>query len=93
MVAGFSPSLEKKVLCRRAQIYCNGVETCDLFDENILAGCQRFEPDEYHMLWNHELDANAKEASLAVGIISRCVWDSSIFVCTHSIVQGFMLGL
>ncbi|KAJ7927883.1 hypothetical protein B0H13DRAFT_2312060 [Mycena leptocephala] len=56
-----------------SMIYCNGVETCDLFDENILAGCQRFEPDEDHMreLWNHELDANAKEASLAVGIISR----------------------
>ncbi|KAJ7851344.1 hypothetical protein B0H13DRAFT_1905217 [Mycena leptocephala] len=49
MVAGFIPGLEKKVLCRRAQIYCNGVDTCDLFDENILAGCQRFEPDEDHM--------------------------------------------
>jgi hypothetical protein len=49
-----------------------------LFDENILAGCQRFEPDEDHMreLWNHELDANAKEATLAVGIISRYVRDN-----------------
>jgi hypothetical protein len=84
MVTGFTLGLEKKVLCRRAQIYSNEVDTCELFDENILAGCRRFEPDEDHMreLWNHELDANAKEATLAIGIISRYV--RVISLCSHS---------
>jgi hypothetical protein len=52
---------------------CNGIDTCECFDNNILENCERFEPDPEAMreLWNHELDANTREAGEAENIIYR----------------------
>lgn len=61
------------VRCRRVQLDCNGVDTCECFDESLLEHCERFEPDPEQMreLWNHELDANTREAGDAENIIYR----------------------
>ena len=61
------------VLCRRVQLDCNGVDTCERFDESLLENCERFEPDPEEMreLWRHELDANTCEAGEAENIIYR----------------------
>ena len=57
------PSLNP-VRCCRVQLECNGIDTCECFDNNILKNCECFEPDPEAMqeLWNHELDANTGEA-------------------------------
>ncbi|KAJ6449035.1 hypothetical protein DFH09DRAFT_1118706 [Mycena vulgaris] len=72
-VRGLTPDLNKKVLCRRCQFYCNGVDTCKCIDPHLFAGCKRYEPDYEAMkeLWNHELDSNEHEAASATGIIAR----------------------
>ncbi|KAJ6582523.1 hypothetical protein DFH09DRAFT_1439289 [Mycena vulgaris] len=72
-VRGLTPDLNKKVLCRRCQFYCNGVDTCKFIDPDLFAGCKRYEPDYEAMkdLWNHELDSNEGEAASATGIIAR----------------------
>ena len=52
---------------------CNGIDTCECFDKSLLENCQRFEPDPEEMreLWNHELDANTREAGEAENINYR----------------------
>ncbi|KAJ7776657.1 hypothetical protein DFH07DRAFT_980918, partial [Mycena maculata] len=57
--SGFTSDLSKAVYCRRAHLTCND--------------CERFEVDEAAMreLWNHELNANEREAASAPGIMSR----------------------
>jgi hypothetical protein len=59
--------------CRRAHLTCNGINTCEFFDEDLFRTCERYEPDDDAMrdLWNLELDANDKEASSVVAVISR----------------------
>ncbi|KAJ7268270.1 hypothetical protein C8J57DRAFT_1227989 [Mycena rebaudengoi] len=73
MVFGLDSDPEEALLCRRCQLKCNGVDTCEFIDPTLFAGCQRFEPDENGMteLWNHELSANEREAASVHGIISR----------------------
>ncbi|KAF7366386.1 hypothetical protein MSAN_00895300 [Mycena sanguinolenta] len=72
-VYNLGPDPEKPILCRRAQLYCNGVDVCEFIDPELFEGCERYEPDMDAMreLWNHELDANENEAASAWGIISR----------------------
>ena len=73
-VVGFDEdSPAESVHCRRAYLHCNGVHVCEYFDQDILEGCERYEPDANEMreLWNHELDANAREALEEVNIVSR----------------------
>ena len=63
----------ESVHCRRAYLHCNGVAICEHFDQDILGGCERYEPDpdEMRELWCHELDANSREALQEVNIVSR----------------------
>ncbi|KAJ6479038.1 hypothetical protein C8R45DRAFT_933816 [Mycena sanguinolenta] len=72
-VYNLGPDPETSILCRRAQLYCNGVDVCEFIDPKLFEGCERYEPDidEMRELWNHELDANENEAASASGIISR----------------------
>lgn len=85
------------VRCRRVQLDCNGIDTCEHFDEGLLENCERFEPDieEMRELWNHELDANTREAGEAENIIYRYeakllfFWISKLQVTT---TLGFILG-
>jgi hypothetical protein len=78
-------------------LVCNGIDTCECFDEDILENCERFEPDPEVMreLWNHELDANTREAGEAENIIYRYeakfsfFWISKLQVTT---TLGFILG-
>ncbi|KAJ6459589.1 hypothetical protein C8R45DRAFT_942146 [Mycena sanguinolenta] len=72
-VYNLGPDPETSILCRRAQLYCNGVDVCEFIDRKLFEGCERYEPDmdEMRELWNHELDVNENEAASASGIISR----------------------
>lgn len=72
-VYGLTSDLSEKLLCRRCHLKCNGVDTCEFIDPALFAECERYEPDEAAMreLWNHELDANEREAASAMGIISQ----------------------
>ena len=76
-----SDNLSEKFECRRVHLKCNGVETCEFVDPQLFAGCERYEPDSEatRELWNHELDANEREAASASTIISQYV--HSIFSC------------
>lgn len=64
---GLSEDRTERIQCRRAHLTCNGVHTCEFFDEKLFQNCERFEPDEEAMreLWNHELVANQKEVRLS----------------------------
>ncbi|KAF7976473.1 hypothetical protein HWV62_6739 [Athelia sp. TMB] len=72
-VSGFGDELPARILCRRAHLTCNGVNTCNLFDESLFKNCERFEPDESAMreLWSHELLANENEALSVTAILAR----------------------
>ncbi|KAJ7153860.1 hypothetical protein C8R43DRAFT_1126536 [Mycena crocata] len=72
-VRGLTSNPEEVLLCRRAHLYCNGVDTCEFIDPALFAGCERYEPDFEAMreLWNHELDANEHEAASAPSILAR----------------------
>ena len=62
--------------CRHAQLQCNGIKVCEYFDHSLLENCERYEPDPEGMkeLWNHELDANARESNSVVNILTRYVF-------------------
>ncbi|KAJ7839723.1 hypothetical protein B0H14DRAFT_2361002, partial [Mycena olivaceomarginata] len=81
--AGFFPDLTETIRCRRCQLTCSGVYTCEFIDENPFADCQRYEPDEAAMreLWKHELDANEREAASIPGLISRFYSQIMQFKC------------
>ncbi|KAJ7052354.1 hypothetical protein C8F01DRAFT_1332885 [Mycena amicta] len=63
----------EKVRARRAQLRCRGVCMCEFASEELFGDCERFEPDVGAMqdLWNHELDANDREAASPEAILSR----------------------
>lgn len=73
---GFVDDPAVSTLCRRAQLQCNGIKVCEHFDHNLLENCERYEPDPEGMkeLWNHELDANARESNSITNILTRCVF-------------------
>ncbi|KAJ7106000.1 hypothetical protein C8R44DRAFT_745647 [Mycena epipterygia] len=62
-----------RVRARRVHLRCQGVCTCEYVSEELFGDCERYEPDEAAMrdLWNHELDANEREAASAGSILSR----------------------
>jgi hypothetical protein len=64
---------ETSILCRRAHLHCNGLKVCQYFDMALLENFERYEPDVEAMqeLWNHELDANEREASSRMAILAR----------------------
>ncbi|KAJ7215836.1 hypothetical protein GGX14DRAFT_391519 [Mycena pura] len=64
---------ERGVRCRRVQLNCRGVRTCEYVSEELFGDCERFAPDlgATMDLWNHELDANEREAASADSILSR----------------------
>ncbi|KAJ7660302.1 hypothetical protein DFH06DRAFT_1044030 [Mycena polygramma] len=64
---------EDRVRARRVHLRCQGVRTCEYVSEELFGDCERYEPDEVAMrdLWNHELDANEREAASAGSILSR----------------------
>ncbi|KAJ7888864.1 hypothetical protein B0H14DRAFT_3713516 [Mycena olivaceomarginata] len=70
-VAGFTSNLSEKIRCRRCHLKCNGIDTCEFFEEEIFDGLERYEADEKGMqeLWDRALDQNEEEA--ASGIICR----------------------
>ncbi|KAJ7842152.1 hypothetical protein B0H13DRAFT_2273623 [Mycena leptocephala] len=72
-VFGFDPDPTMGLKSRRCHLYCNGVKTCQYFDETIFSGCERYEPDEDGMreLWDRELEANQTEAALPLGVLAR----------------------
>ena len=61
------------VRCRCVQLDCNGIDTCEHLNNSLLENCEHFEPDpeEMQKLWNHELDANTREAGNPENIIYR----------------------
>ncbi|KAJ7798700.1 hypothetical protein B0H14DRAFT_3156797 [Mycena olivaceomarginata] len=63
----------ERVRARRAQLRCKGICVCEFVSEELFGDCERFEPDEQAMrdLWNHELDANEREAASPEAILSR----------------------
>ncbi|KAJ7170347.1 hypothetical protein C8R43DRAFT_1120778 [Mycena crocata] len=71
-VRGLTSNPEEELLCRRAHLYCNGVDTCEFIDPALFAGCELYEPDFEAMreLWNHKLDANEREAASAPSILA-----------------------
>lgn len=72
---GFDPDPTKGFKSRRCLFYCNGVKTCEYFNDAIFSGCERYEPDEDDMreLWDRELEANQTEAALPLGVLARYV--------------------
>ncbi|KAJ7252303.1 hypothetical protein C8J57DRAFT_1665195 [Mycena rebaudengoi] len=72
-VAGFTSNLSEKIRCRRCHLKCNGIDTCEFFEEEILDGLECYEADEQGMqeLWDCVLDQNEEEAASAPGIICR----------------------
>jgi hypothetical protein len=73
-VTGFTSNLSEKIRCRRCHLECNGIDTCEFFEE-IFDGLERYEADEKGMrgLWGRALDQNEEEAASAPGIICRYV--------------------
>ncbi|KAJ7875255.1 hypothetical protein B0H14DRAFT_3859475 [Mycena olivaceomarginata] len=63
----------ERVRAQRAQLRCKGICVCEFVSEELFGDCERFEPDEQAMrdLWNHELDANEREAASPEAILSR----------------------
>jgi hypothetical protein len=65
----------ERVRAWRAQLRCKGICVCEFVSEELFGDCERFEPDEQTMrdlsLWNHELDANEREAASPEAILSR----------------------
>ena len=63
----------KSVHFHRAFLHCNSVDICEHFDHDILEDCECYEPDPDKMqeLWDHELDANSREALEEANIVSR----------------------
>ena len=72
-VYGLSEDGDKATLCRRAHLHCNGILVCQFFDRTLFQNMERFEvnEDDMRMFWNHELDANQKEANSVHGILAR----------------------
>lgn len=70
---GLNEDISISTWCRRAQLTCNGVDSCEYLDPTLFENCERFEPDEdaRRELWNHELTANEREAGSVAGILSR----------------------
>lgn len=64
---------DQEITCRRLHLHCNGVKVCEHFDDDLLATCERYGPDEdeRRALWQQELDMNTREASSATAITSR----------------------
>ena len=49
-VVGFDEdSPAESIHCRRAYLHCNGVHVCEYFDQDILEGCEHYEPDANEM--------------------------------------------
>ncbi|KAJ7933265.1 hypothetical protein B0H13DRAFT_1856295 [Mycena leptocephala] len=96
-VSGFIDESDEKIWCRRAQLKCNGVDVCELTPPDIFADCERFEPDTEMMrdLWNHEIDANEREAASA-GVIAfffRTPTPLAHFAClTMPILSTYNVG-
>ncbi|KAF8174034.1 hypothetical protein K438DRAFT_1771887 [Mycena galopus ATCC 62051] len=72
-VAGFTSNFSEKIRCRRCHLTCNGIDTCEFFEEEICDGLERYEADEQGMqeLWDRALDQNEEEAASTPGIICR----------------------
>ncbi|KAF8145124.1 hypothetical protein K438DRAFT_1992171 [Mycena galopus ATCC 62051] len=64
-VAGFTSNFSEKIRCRRCHLTCNGIDTCEFFEEEIFDGLERYEADEQgmHELWDRALDQNEEEAA------------------------------
>lgn len=73
-LGGYQPDTSKviaksmalqKIQPQQAHLKCKGVSVCQFIDPALFSGCKRYEPDEGEMrtLWNHELEANEREAN------------------------------
>jgi hypothetical protein len=58
---------------RRAQLRCKDIYVCEFVSEELFGDYEWFEPDKQAMrdLWNHELEANEREAASPEAILSR----------------------
>ncbi|KAJ7652738.1 hypothetical protein DFH06DRAFT_1418342 [Mycena polygramma] len=72
-VYGFFSDPKKQVFCRRVHLRCNGIDTCEFFDADLLAGVERYEPDVEAMreLWVHEMDRTEDEAASGPAVLAR----------------------
>ena len=72
-VHGLCDNENQTIRCHHAALQCNGLDVCKQFNEELLAGCKRYEPDEEEMrsLWNYEETANAQEAGSVNAIVTR----------------------
>ncbi|KAF8584189.1 hypothetical protein K439DRAFT_1346695 [Ramaria rubella] len=54
----------KPLLCHRVSLECNGLNTCEVFDQTLLEGCARYEPDESERqaIWEAQKAQNLAEA-------------------------------
>ncbi|KAF8580252.1 hypothetical protein K439DRAFT_1619957 [Ramaria rubella] len=61
------------VRCRTVALTCNGINTCELFDANLIRDCERFEPDENERrtIWDAAKVQNQKEAEDVNAIVAR----------------------
>lgn len=53
------------VPCQVASHVCGGVYVCSQFDDSLLDGHERYEPDDkaMHELWNAEREVNVRDTS------------------------------
>jgi hypothetical protein len=50
---------EMKTWCRKLNLRCNGLKTCEFFDFNLLEGVQRYEADDsINKIFSRRLDQN-----------------------------------
>ncbi|KAJ7328344.1 hypothetical protein DFH08DRAFT_815843 [Mycena albidolilacea] len=74
-VSDLGPNPTEPIHCRSCHFICNGVNVCEFVNPELFARCERYKLDMEAMreLWNHELDANEKEAASVWGIMSQCM--------------------
>ncbi|KAJ7271431.1 hypothetical protein B0H12DRAFT_1303369 [Mycena haematopus] len=59
-VFGLTDDPDQSILCRRSQLYCNGVDACELADEDLFSGSA-----------TREFDATENEAASSIGVLAR----------------------
>jgi hypothetical protein len=63
---------EEKTWCRKVDLTCNGIKTCEFFDLDLLDGVQRFEADDsITEIFSHQLDQNEEGEYGAASSLAR----------------------
>ncbi|KAG5649388.1 hypothetical protein H0H81_004168, partial [Sphagnurus paluster] len=67
------PGAQSKVYCQHAQLKCQSIKLCELFDCTCLAGYESFDMGKSDMknFWAEELNANEQDSHLVLGAEAR----------------------